>query len=238
MSDELFCPLHGPYARSLGRCPYCSQGDRPPAPASLGEDETAARPRGGSPSPVVGDDDETIPPGAPGPGRSPASSAGGDDETLPPVRRAAGGGRPAAFDEDETQLPERRKKRFLDDVGDEDIDVTVIDREDTSMLGWLIVKSSPFMRRGQILKIRSGAIYGRSPKKADVVVDDEKVSGLHARIQLKDDRFLLIDMGSANGTFLNGQEITGTTALKENDEIRLGSTTFVLKVLGAKVEGS
>jgi hypothetical protein len=219
---------------SAKRCPYCSQGGLPPAPAPLYGDEATlnppAAPQGYS------DDDETVLPGQAGPRDGqreeiflPGRRGSDDEETQPPARR---GGSRFADEEDVTLPPERLRRRgILDDDGDEE-DVTVIDREDTSLMGWLIVKSGPSLRRGHILKIRSGAIYGRSRKHADVLIDDEKVSSKHALIKVKEEKFILVDLGSTNGTFVNGTELTGAIEIQENDEIRIGNTCFVLKVLG------
>lgn len=225
MSDELFCHKHGSYSASLGTCPWCVQemGGRPPAPIPLDVDDTM---RGAKVSPGISDDDETVLPGD----RPTRRLSDLDDETQPPAR--SGGGR-GAIDEDETQLPERKRRRFLDPDGplDEDIDETVLDREEATLLGWLVVKRSPSMRRGNMLKIRPGAILGRNPRKADVLIDDDKVSGLHARIQIKDEKFVVIDLGSANGTWVNGMQAGGPQALEQDDEIKLGDTVFVLKTL-------
>ncbi len=220
MSEELFCEQHGPYPAYLGSCPYCGGGEGlPPAPVPLDDDDPGkTRQFYGSP-----DQDETILPDQARP-----SLLDDDEATILPARAGQG----AAFDEDETQLPLRRQRRILDDpYGDDDIDVTVLDREGSSLMGWMIVKRSPFLRRGQVFKIRSGQIYGRSPRKADIVVDDEKVSSIHARIQAREDHFILLDMGSANGTWVNGEEITGATRIEQDDEIKMGDTIFVLKIL-------
>jgi len=228
MTDELFCPKHGYYPASERRCPYCAseKGELPPAPAPLfpGSEESTQAP--GAPR-GYSDDDETVLPGQAVRGGYAAGrmrSSGEDDATQPPVR----GGRGRA--EDETQLPERKRRRgVLDD--DDETDVTVIDRKETGLLGWLIVKTSRFMRRGHILKIKPEAIYGRSSTKADIILNDEKVSSIHVRFKVKDDKFFVVDLGSSNGTFVNGEEVVGTRELQQDDEIRLGETVFVLKTL-------
>ena len=235
MAEELFCPKHGPYPASARRCPYCAreQGELPPAPPSLySEEESTFGVNRASQN--YSDDDETILPGQPAPSGKdafPPERRGNDeDETLPPARR--GGSRRGGEDDEATLPPVHRGRgqRILDEP-DSDEDVTVIDREDTSLMGWLIVKSGQTLRRGHILKVRSGAIYGRSSNKADVLIDDEKVSSIHARIQVKDEKFILVDLGSTNGTFVNGEKITGATEIHQDDEIRIGNTVFVLKTL-------
>lgn len=221
--DELFCEEHGPYPAYLGSCPACAQKGRnmPPAPAPLyrSEDVTSDGSAG-----VGYENQDTILPGMGAGQGGPAAEA--DDATQPPRHK---GKHSAIGDEDEqTRPPERKKPGYLDDRDEE---MTVIDRPDTSLMGWLIVKTSPCLRRGHILKVKSGAIYGRSTNKADYVIDDEKVSSIHMRLLIKEGKFYVFDLGSANGTRLNGQEITGSTELHQDDEIKIGNSVFVLKTL-------
>lgn len=223
MSSETFCLEHGPYDSTLGSCPYCAQEKRarPKAPAPLDDEDAVGKEINDH---TLSGDDVTILAG----GKE--SHYGDNDETALPTQEKQDYG----ADQRETlPSPHRRRSGFLDEPIEygEEVDVTVIDRDETSLLGWLIVKSSPCMPRGHILKIRPGAIYGRHPHKADVIFDDDKVSGIHARIQVKDANFFLVDLGSANGTWLNGEEIKSATVIKQDDEIKIGDTVFVLKTL-------
>jgi len=72
---------------------------------------------------------------------------------------------------------------------------------------------------------------GRSPGN-DVVIDNLAVSGHHARLSLDEDHYVLEDMNSLNGTFLNNQRIRRST-LKDGDEIMIGKHTLVYKQEGA-----
>jgi pSer/pThr/pTyr-binding forkhead associated (FHA) protein len=102
-------------------------------------------------------------------------------------------------------------------------------------LGWLVVKA-PLARRGEIIPVRANQIMGRE---GDVRWDDPRLSRQHARITLEPPpdapqgavSFHLWPFGTTNPVFINGQEIRGATALHENDEIRLGDTLFVFKLL-------
>lgn len=60
-----------------------------------------------------------------------------------------------------------------------------------------------------------------------VVVADRKVSRRHARLTPIDDTFILSDLGSANGTYVNGVLIGQPTRLKHNDRFVIGDTTFL-----------
>ena len=67
---------------------------------------------------------------------------------------------------------------------------------------------------------------GRNPT-CTYVVDDEYVSQFHAEIrQGADGRLLLIDLGSINGTWVNGQRVYRWTPVQSGDEIRVGHTTL------------
>lgn len=211
---ESFCPQHGPYDAALGACPFCSRatGGRPRPPQPLDDDELPTDPFGGA--------------GAPRP-----SSRTSEDSTTDLGRSRA---RPSFADDDEaTEMPRMRRGGRGRDEDDDDRDGTVIDRPQTGLLGWLVVKSGG--RYGHMYKIKPGALIGRDARKADMLMDDEKISSLHAKFMIKEGRFVLYDLGSSNGTFVNGQEITAATPVKENDEIKLGNLIFVLKTLGEAV---
>ena len=81
-------------------------------------------------------------------------------------------------------------------------------------------------RAGQVEAFRKGYIgLGRHPL-SDVRFDAERdldVSSRHAAIVRKSEGFVLQDLGSRNGTFVNGQRITGDTLLKGGDIIGFGA---------------
>jgi hypothetical protein len=102
-------------------------------------------------------------------------------------------------------------------------------------LGWLIVKA-PLEKRGTIIPVQANQIIGRE---GDIRWDDSRLSRHHARVTLEPPAdapeelpvFHLWPFGTTNPVFINGQEIRGATPLHENDEIRLGDTLFVFKML-------
>ena len=61
----------------------------------------------------------------------------------------------------------------------------------------------------------------------DVHLDDGSVSSHHAEIAARDGAAVLIDKGSTNGTYLNGEQVTGEYPLNEGDEIYFGSVRSV-----------
>src|SRR5262245_51493642 len=56
----------------------------------------------------------------------------------------------------------------------------------------------------------------------EITLEAANVSRRHAEIRHQDNSYLLVDLGSFNGTFLNGHRITGAEVLNNNDIIQLG----------------
>ncbi|MCL4499929.1 MAG: FHA domain-containing protein [Chloroflexi bacterium] len=57
-------------------------------------------------------------------------------------------------------------------------------------------------------------------------LDDPFISTVHARFVPEGERFAIEDLGSTNGTFVNGIRINGAVSLKPGDRIKLGETIF------------
>jgi DNA-binding winged helix-turn-helix (wHTH) protein len=74
-------------------------------------------------------------------------------------------------------------------------------------------------------------VLGREPEAA-VWVDSPRVSRRHARIFVSAAGTSVEDLGSKNGTFVNGNRVTNAHLLCDGDEIRLGSERLVLRFLG------
>src|SRR5436853_5098402 len=64
---------------------------------------------------------------------------------------------------------------------------------------------------------------GRSSRN-DICISDPFASRLHAEIRRENDQVLLVDNGSANGTFVNGQRVSGPLQLHIGDVVRIGET--------------
>lgn len=76
-------------------------------------------------------------------------------------------------------------------------------------------------RAGQTLAVADQAIrIGRKPSN-DLVLADEKTSGVHAEVVLEGDRHVLRDLGSTNGTFLDGKRVT-EIVLTPGDVVTIG----------------
>jgi hypothetical protein len=69
----------------------------------------------------------------------------------------------------------------------------------------------------------TGATMGRS-RQCDVMLDDPNVSRKHAEIRPRGGSWVLTDLGSTNGSRLNGRRLDGSEVLKPGDEIELGTS--------------
>ncbi len=77
-------------------------------------------------------------------------------------------------------------------------------------------------------------IVGRSHR-AEVNLDDDSISRSHCRILRVGVEFIVEDMGSSNGTYVNDERIT-RVSLKEGDKLRVGETTVLRYALGDRLE--
>jgi hypothetical protein len=79
---------------------------------------------------------------------------------------------------------------------------------------------------GKRLVVGSGGVtLGRS-RQSDVTVDDANVSRNHAEVRPRGGSWVLSDLGSTNGSRLNGHRVEGSEVLKPGDEIELGTTVL------------
>src|ERR1700754_2990958 len=62
----------------------------------------------------------------------------------------------------------------------------------------------------------------------DIVLPKGNVSKRHSRIVLKDGKFIIVDLKSTNGTYVNGRKITSPLVLKETDKVYIGD--FIITV--------
>ena len=72
---------------------------------------------------------------------------------------------------------------------------------------------------------------------ADLSIDNAGVSRQHARLEMRDNSYLLTDLKSANGTLVNGRKIEDTVPVTKADRIQIGKFRFV-PVRASKVAAS
>jgi hypothetical protein len=78
---------------------------------------------------------------------------------------------------------------------------------------------------GTAFPIGEGAMLGRS-NGADIPIDDPFASSAHARIFSRGDFMYIEDMGSTNGTYLNGRQLRSAERLKVADVVRIGDSEY------------
>ncbi len=89
----------------------------------------------------------------------------------------------------------------------------------------LVVVAAMGYEPGTTFDLGQGATMGRSDN-AEIMVDDPFASSAHARIFPRGDFMYAEDMGSTNGTYLNGRQIRTPERLKVADVIRIGDSEY------------
>ncbi|HEU4396830.1 MAG TPA: FHA domain-containing protein [Actinomycetota bacterium] len=77
---------------------------------------------------------------------------------------------------------------------------------------------------GRQVEVAALLVLGREA--ADLAIDDPEVSRRHAGLRPAGDGLEIEDLGSLNGTWVNGTRIQGTVRLSPGDRIQLGATSF------------
>lgn len=75
----------------------------------------------------------------------------------------------------------------------------------------------------------SGATIGRS-RQCDVVIDDPNVSRQHAEVRPRGGAWVLTDLGSTNGSSVNGRRIDHPEVIQSGDEIEIGTTAITFEL--------
>jgi hypothetical protein len=91
--------------------------------------------------------------------------------------------------------------------------------------GRLVVQKSKTLKNGK--SIVAGPVpvtIGRAEDNTVPIPDDEFASGHHARIESQRDGVWILDLGSTNGTFVNGARLDGRRRLRGGDLVQVGDT--------------
>jgi FHA domain len=98
-------------------------------------------------------------------------------------------------------------------------------RELLPLGGRLIVLRSPTLPPGEERVLDSAPItLGRSGQNDIALPNDDFASSAHARIEPRRDGVWIEDVGSTNGTFVNGERVDGARRLQTGDVVRIGET--------------
>jgi hypothetical protein len=84
------------------------------------------------------------------------------------------------------------------------------------------------LRTGSAYDLSEGALLGRGDG-ADIRLEDAFASTRHARLVPQGDVIVLEDLGSTNGTYLNGEPLRGPQPLHVGDQIKIGDSEFTFE---------
>jgi hypothetical protein len=97
-------------------------------------------------------------------------------------------------------------------------------------LAWLVERNGS--RAGREHRLKEEVTVGRDPSRCEIVIDEGKVSGEHARIRLENGQFIIYDLASRNHTYVNKQPVQ-KQALRDGDQIQLGpNVKFAFMIVG------
>jgi pSer/pThr/pTyr-binding forkhead associated (FHA) protein len=98
------------------------------------------------------------------------------------------------------------------------------------VVGWLVALNGHQM--GQDFRLRDGQNVIGSDPGSEVTLDDPAVSARHASLRYREGVFLLTDLDSTNGTFINdSKEPVARVELNDNDVVRIGEVALKFKRL-------
>jgi pSer/pThr/pTyr-binding forkhead associated (FHA) protein len=118
----------------------------------------------------------------------------------------------------------------VNDLPRSSVGATFAIRRKPRVLAYLIEREGEALGRVHQLE-EDVTDIGRDPRN-HIVLGDVQISGFHARVErVPDGSFLVHDRNSTNGTFVNGEQIKEMRPIGENDVVRLGTTTLVLKMV-------
>lgn len=83
----------------------------------------------------------------------------------------------------------------------------------------------------------SSIVLGRSSE-ADIMVDDTGVSRRHLEIRATDGRFFAVDLGSTNGSYVNGQRVDGRSELTDGSTITMGRSRMTFHLVATQSGGA
>ncbi len=93
----------------------------------------------------------------------------------------------------------------------------------------LVVVKGGGLDPGGRFDLFGGLSIGRGSE-ADITIDDKFASGIHSRVYSRGASYFVEDMGSTNGTHLNGGQLRGEALLSDLDEIRIGDTELRFEI--------
>jgi pSer/pThr/pTyr-binding forkhead associated (FHA) protein len=106
---------------------------------------------------------------------------------------------------------------------------TKADRKNRKGTVTKLVATKPDPMKGREFELGIELTVGRAAGCKIALPDDTFVSQLHARVFRNDEGAFVEDLGSTNGTFLNGRKLATATKLKVGDHLQIGSTVLEVR---------
>ena len=129
-----------------------------------------------------------------------------DPVTVPADPDASRRRAPAAAEPTRQVAPKKRKRRSLHEL--------------------VALEPEPLV--GTTYLLASEMTIGRAAG-CNIVIDDHFVSSVHSRIFQRDDTWMIEDLGSTNGTYLNRRKVTGPTVMHRSDQVQVGNVVLEVR---------
>lgn len=101
--------------------------------------------------------------------------------------------------------------------------IGLVKGQNKKVAAWtLTVERGPRALRGAKFTVTGPIVVGRAPG-SDILIPDEVVSGRHAKFSCMGPSLMLEDLGSMNGTWLNGKLVQQTITVTTGDVVRIGN---------------
>jgi pSer/pThr/pTyr-binding forkhead associated (FHA) protein len=105
----------------------------------------------------------------------------------------------------------------------------IVEKKQIVQLETRLMMKSPPDQKGKIFTLGKEITVGRASGCHISLPDDTFVSQLHARIFQQDGQPFVEDLGSRNGTYLNGQQLMRPTPMKQGDQLQVGSSVMEVR---------
>ncbi len=93
----------------------------------------------------------------------------------------------------------------------------------------MFVVIEPKQHRGATYTLSSVLAIGRLEDNDIVIDNDSFISSHHARIEIRPEGTWVVDLGSTNGCFVNGQRVADERSVRKGDRIQVGSTVLEMR---------
>jgi len=101
-------------------------------------------------------------------------------------------------------------------------------RKGSKRSGTRIVVLRSDTQAGLDFTVNDSLVLGRS-EQSDIVLEDPYASEFHLRLTAKEGRLVVTDLGSTNGTYVNGRRVTTPVDLRRGDTVQIGKTVMEVR---------